>query len=106
LTKNIHGSEYSGAGSTTRPCRSENVRSSGTKAPCTTRSWLPLPARPVVVHVSTISTSARGRPTKRMAGSPSGPMRIEPSASNVRQCRNSQSLWVEPLPKAQRPSTV
>ena len=88
------GKRYSGR-SSTGPSKSENTRSAGTKASSATASWLPVPRRPSVCHVSSTSRSSLRSATTTGTG-----------RSSTRQPANMRSAWVMPLQNAQRPETT
>ena len=76
---------------------------SGTKTSATLKSWLPVPRRPSVCHVSTISALSLGIQNMRVTGVPAA-LRIGLSPSHMMQGHISQRAFMMPLAKSHRPS--
>lgn len=81
-----------------RPDSSEKLRSAGTNTSSTTKSWLPVPRRPLVSQVSMMRISDTWNSMQRTSGAPLGktsPLTSVPPMHQV-EC------W-QPLANAQRP---
>ena len=81
-------SRYNGPGSITGAPSWRTVRSAGTKAPSTAKSWVPVPRMPRTFQVSSTSTSAAG--TNRNFCTRSPLSEIHARAANHDACRQPE----------------